>query len=217
MTCVSLESAVAKYGEYVHGDSRPNEIGSRRVVLDESKLHELNEIQTVSPGDLLERVLTAINRACIEATAGGRPVLILVFSQGIQPSHSIIMGGESSDSPKFLSKDLFRQAIGPRAPEARLCLLVTESYGGGWAINPDLNVAPVSDFPGKCLESLAWPISGTILQRPCGKQFSDEIAETLLKFTVEGCEVRENYGTDRDPLYEKVISLVEDAVQKVDS
>ncbi|KFY82082.1 hypothetical protein V500_10832, partial [Pseudogymnoascus sp. VKM F-4518 (FW-2643)] len=216
LTCVSPESAVSKYGEYVHGDSRPNEIGSRRVVLDESLLDGLNDVQTVSPGDLLEGVLAAIKIACIEATAENRPVLILVFSQGMQPSHSIIMGGENAHSPKLLSKDSFKQAIGPRAPEAGLCLLVTESYGGGWAINPDLNVAPIAS-QGKYLETLAWPISGAILQRPCGVQYSSEIAETLLKLTVEGYETRENDGTDRGPFYAKVISLVEDAVQKIDS
>ncbi|OBT49982.1 hypothetical protein VE04_10062 [Pseudogymnoascus sp. 24MN13] len=219
LTCVSPESAVEKYGRYVYGDYNPKKIEERRVVLDESKLGELNDVQTVSPEDLLENVLEAISKTCIDAAAEKRPVLILIFSRSSQPAYSIVMGGENAEDPKYLTKESFRQAIGSQAPEAGLCLLATEYRTGAWAINPDMNVAPVAS-QGKYLESMAWPISGTNNKRPCGPEFSHRIVDMLLRLHLEGYETVENDG-DKDPDFEeheeRLSSVIEGILQKEES
>lgn len=93
LTCVSPESAVKKYGQYVYGDFNPKKVKEQHVVLDKSKLCELSDVQTVAQDDLLDTVLAAISQACIEATAEGRPVLILIFSRATQPAYSIVIDG----------------------------------------------------------------------------------------------------------------------------
>jgi hypothetical protein len=52
LTCISPEYAVNKYGEYVHGNSAPNAIGSRRVVLDKDMLEDVRDVRTVAPSEL---------------------------------------------------------------------------------------------------------------------------------------------------------------------
>lgn len=69
LTCVSPESAVEKYGRYIYGDYSPKKIETRRVVLEESKLCELNDVQTVSPESLLDTALATIS--CLRRALGG--------------------------------------------------------------------------------------------------------------------------------------------------
>ncbi|OBT63976.1 hypothetical protein VE03_06003 [Pseudogymnoascus sp. 23342-1-I1] len=213
LTCVSPESAVEKYGRYVYGDYTPKKVEDRRVVLDESMLGELNDVQTVSPEGLLETTLETISRSCIEAAAEGRPVLILMFSRGPAPTHSIVMGGDGAEDSEFLTKRLFRQAIGSQTPEAGLCLLTTEYYTGAWAINPDMKVAPFAS-QGKYFESLAWPISGTINQRPCGPEFSHQITDMLLRLHLKGYETVEN-DEDKDRNFEEHEERLENLVRGI--
>lgn len=219
LTCVSPESAVEKYGRYVYGDFTPKKIEDRRVVLDESMLGELNDVQTVPAEGLLQTTLATISKACIEATAEGRPVLILIFSRETQPEYSIVMGGDDAEDSKFLTKEAFRQAIGFQAPGAGLCLQATEYRTGAWAINPDMKVAPIAS-QGIYLERLAWPISGTINQRPCGPEFAHRITDMLLRLHLEGYETIENDGC-KDPNFqeheERLESLVEDVLRKEES
>ncbi|KFY19359.1 hypothetical protein V493_07995 [Pseudogymnoascus sp. VKM F-4281 (FW-2241)] len=219
LTCVSPKSAVEKYGRYVYGDFSPKKTEKRRVVLDKNMLGELNDVQTVSPEDLLENTLANISKTCVEATAEGRPVLILIFSGASQPGYSIEMGGENAEDPKYLTRESFRQAIGSQAPEAGLCLLATEYHTGAWAINPDMKVAPVASR-GAYYESLAWPISGTINMRPCGPEFAYQVTDMLLRLNLEGFVARENdgnRGVDYEEYDEKLHSMVEDFLRKEES
>ncbi|KFY90863.1 hypothetical protein V498_05792 [Pseudogymnoascus sp. VKM F-4517 (FW-2822)] len=219
LTCVSPESAVEKYGRYVYGDYTPKKIEDRRVVLDKTMLVELNNVQTVSPEDLLDSVIETINKTCIEAAAEGRPVLILIFSRGPAPAYSIVMGGDGEEDSKFLTKESFQQAIGSQAPEAGLCLLATEYYTGAWAINPDVKVAPFAS-QGKYFESLAWPISGTIHKRPCGQHYSHRIADTILRLNLEGFVAKitdGNRGADYEEYDRKLYDVVENILEKEES
>jgi hypothetical protein len=219
VTCVSPETAVEKYGRYVYGDYTPKKIENRRVVLEESMLGELYDVRTASPEDLLRAALTTISKACIQATDEGRPVLILIFSPGSERGYSIAMGGTNAEDPNALTKDLFRQAIGSQAPEAGLCLLATEYHTSAWAINPNMKVAPIAS-KGKFLEDLAWPISGTINQRPCGPEFAHVVTDMLLRLSIEDYvtkEMDENRGAEFDEAEEaeeRLESLVKDILQK---
>ncbi|KFY03673.1 hypothetical protein V490_00107 [Pseudogymnoascus sp. VKM F-3557] len=219
LTCVSPKYAVEKYGRYVYGDYSPKKVGTRRVVLEESKLCELNDVQTVSPESLLDTALATISKTCIEATDEGRPVLILIFSRGTQPDYSIVMGGEAGEDTKLLTRESFRQAVGSQAPEAGLCLFATEYHTGAWAINPDMKVAPVAS-QGKYLESLAWPISGTIHKRPCGPEFAYAISDMLLRLNIVGYETKVNdgnRGNEFDEFEEKLEETVERILRQEES
>jgi hypothetical protein len=218
LTCVSPETAVEKYGRYVYGDYSPKKVETRRVVLEESKLCELNDVKTVSPESLLDTALATISKTCIEATAEGRPVLILVFSRGTQPDYSIVIGGEDGDDTKLLTRESFREAIGSQAPEAGLCLLATEYHTGAWAINPDMKVAHVAS-QGKYFEHLAWPISGTIHKRPCGPEFAYAISDMLLRLNIEGfvANIRDGErGADYDEYDEKLHDVVEYILKEIE-
>ncbi|KFY05780.1 hypothetical protein V492_08302 [Pseudogymnoascus sp. VKM F-4246] len=218
LTCVSPESAIEKYGQYAYGDFTPKKTKDRRIVLDKTKLCELNDVQTVASKDLLENVLETISKACIEAKTEERPVLILIFSGGPSPEYAIEMGGENAEEPRFLTKESFREAIQSRVPEAGLCLLATEYRTGAWAINPDVKVAPL-ESKGKYFESLAWPISGTINKRPCGPEFSHAVTNMLLRMNLEGY-VTEEHGdrySDFNEHEERLESLVSDILEKEES
>ncbi|KFY30563.1 hypothetical protein V494_08117 [Pseudogymnoascus sp. VKM F-4513 (FW-928)] len=219
LTCVSPESAVEKYGQYAYGDFTPKKIKDRRIVLDKTKLCELNDVQTVASKDLLENVLETISKACIEAKTEERPLLILIFSGGPSPEYAIEMGGENAEEPRFLTKESFREAIQSRVPEAGLCLLATEYHTGAWAINPDVKVAPL-ESKGKYFESLAWPISGTINKRPCGSEFSHTVTNMLLRMNLEGYVTKDEYGNrnaDFEEHEERLESLVQDILEKEES
>lgn len=219
LTCVSPESAVEKYERYVYGDYTPKKMKNRHVVLDKSMLSGLNDVKTVSPEGLLDTVLTTISKTCIEANAEDRPVLILIFSASWQPNCEIEMGGENAEDPKPLTKKAFRQAIGSHTPEGGLCLLATEYRTGAWAINPDMKVAPVAS-KGKYFEDLAWPISGTIHQRPCGPEFASAISDMLLRINIKGYVTKEmdwNRGAESDEAEESLESLVKDILRNEES
>ncbi|OBT82895.1 hypothetical protein VE02_08585 [Pseudogymnoascus sp. 03VT05] len=219
LTSVSPKYAVEKYGRYVYGDFNPKKIKERRVVLEESMLGELNDVETVSPEGLLETMLAAISKTCVEAAAEGRPVLILIFSRASHPAYSDVMGGENAEEPKFLTRNSFWQAVGSQAPEAGLCLLATEYTTGAWAINPDMKVAPVAS-QGAYIESLAWPISGTINKRPCGPDYAYSISDALLRLNLEGFVAKINdgdRGADYDEYDEKLHKVVENILEEVES
>ena len=144
MTCVSPEYAVNKYGEYIHGDSAPNAIGSRRVVLDKDMLEDVRDVKTVASSELLERVLSTIREACRDATIENRPLLILIFTHGIGGTFALQMGGGNPERSPHLTMASFKRAIGSKPLRSGLCLLTTSCFGGGWAINPNLNITSVA-------------------------------------------------------------------------
>lgn len=212
LTCVSPEIAVKKYTEYVHGDSAPGKVGSRKVVLNKAMLNDLGDVRTIAPNDLLERVLSTIRQVCQDATDQGRPLLILIFAHGEEETHALQIGGRGN----LLTMNLFKRAIGSRTPSSGLCLLTTACYSGGWAINPALNITSLT-AQANWIESLAWPVSGTARARSCGSPFASAIAETLLKLTIDGFGTEEFQDYDRAPTYAGFIHIVQNTVQRLDT
>ncbi|OBT60536.1 hypothetical protein VE03_10055 [Pseudogymnoascus sp. 23342-1-I1] len=216
MTCVKPEIAVDKYDEYIHGDSSPGKIGSRRVVLNRAMLSDAKKnLEDCPPEHLLGNALKTIKRVCEEATRDQRPVLILIFGHGNKKGYTIDIGGEGYDEPHRLTKGLFKRAVGNRAPEAGLCLLTTSCYSGGWAINPDLKVTAIT-AQAEWLQSLAWSVSGTIHQRSCGSPFATAIADMLLRLTIKGYQTDDLDDFSSGPTYAGFIMLIRSLVQKVD-
>jgi hypothetical protein len=194
LTCVQPEHAVARYGQYVHGN--PNALGGdeRRIVLDKTMLGELSNVRTVAPKDLLERFLSSLRQACKDAAKEDppRPVLVIVLGHGKREDYSIIIGGEDSDSnhAPHLTVENFKIAIGTKKPN-RVCLLTSSCFGGGWSITPELNITTATAAPD-WEESLSWPSSGTMNQRHCGSIYASGIAKTLLKMSVDGLKSGES-------------------------
>lgn len=216
LTCVSPEYAVNKYNEYVHGDPSPGSIGSRRVVLDRNMLDSMQDVRTVHPNDLLERVLSTIRQACRQANEENRPVLILIFTHGREDDYTMHMGGGDPQSCPKLAMASFKRAIGSQPLHSGLCLVTTACYGAGWAINPNLNITPLtaqSHFD----ESLAWPLSGTINKRYCcGPPFGSGIAKILLKLAIDGFGMEDLEGFDQSPTFAGLIKVVEDTLRQFD-
>ncbi|KFY82083.1 hypothetical protein V500_10833 [Pseudogymnoascus sp. VKM F-4518 (FW-2643)] len=216
MTSVDPEYAVDKYGEYIHGDSSPGKIGTRRVVLDRSMLSEVKkDLRVVPPKELCDRALSTITDVCRKATDEKRPLLILIFGHGIQFTHAIAVGGKSPYKPDEITIAKFKQAIGSRVPEAGLCLLTTACYSGGWSINANLKFTTMT-AQADWTESLAWPVSGTIHQRSCGSPFATAIADMLLRLTIRGYHTDDLDDFQKAPSYAGFISLIRDSIQKKD-
>ena len=215
LTAVAPEHAVKEYGEYIHGDSSPGKIGSRRVVLDESMLSEVKDVTDVHPLDLCERALSTVTDVCIKATDEKRPLLILIFGHGNESTHAIAVGGKSLNNPDEITIDKFKRAIGSRVPDAGLCLLTTACYSGGWCINPNLNITTMA-AQADWTQYLPWPVSGTIHQRSCGSPFATAIADMLLRLTVRGYHTDDLDDFQKVPSYAGFISLIRDTVQKKD-
>ena len=216
LTCVDPEDAIRKYGQYIHGD--PASPADRRVVLDESKLSELHDVRVVPPNDLAERFLSTLKKACQEARESNRPVLIVVCAHGASKKSSSFNIGGAGD-PKnapVVTIDQFKIALGNRRFNTRVCLITTSCYGGGWAINPNLNITSMHAQPW-WVESLAWPMSGTGNNRYCGSPFVSGIADTLLRLTLKGIGTEEMEEFRQLPTYAGFITTVRDAVRKLDS
>ncbi|OBT74065.1 hypothetical protein VF21_07811 [Pseudogymnoascus sp. 05NY08] len=216
LTSVDPEEAVDKYGEYIHGDSSPGEIGSRRVVLDKSMLSDVQkDTLVVPPKELCSRALSTIREACEKANNDDRPLLILIFGHGIKRTHAIAVGGDDPTDPDKITIDLFKRAIGSNLPKAGLCLLTTACYSGGWSINPNLNITTMT-AQADWSQSLAWPMSGTIHQRTCGSPFATAIADMLMRLTVRGYHTDDLDDFQKSPSYAGFISLIRDSMQKKD-
>lgn len=207
---------VKKYKEYVHGD--PRKPGTRRVVLDESMLHDgdISDWYRVDPKELLGRVLATIRDECQKSAKSGRPILVLIFSHGTKDTKAIEMGGYNTEKPNLLTMRKFQEAIGSKAPKAGLCLLTTACFSGGWAINPNLNITTMT-AQSDWATSYSWPLSGTSRKRFCGSPFTSAIAETLLKLSIDGYQTPENDGSDRGPTYAGFVALVKNTLEKIDT
>ena len=207
LTCLDPEDMVRKYGQYIHGD--PANPEDRRVVLDESKLPELHDVRVVQAKDLAERFLSTLKKACQEARESDRPVLIVVCAHGHNKINSAIKigGAGNPNNAPVITMDQFKIALGNRRFNSRVCLITTSCYGGGWAINPNLNITSMHAQP-KWEESLAWPKSGTGNSRFCGSPFASAIGDTLLRLALEGMGPEEMEEFRQLPTYAGFITTV---------
>lgn len=223
LTCVSPETAIEKYGEYTHGDYAKGAMSARRVVLDKDMLGDVQDVRTVPDHALLERFCSALRDACHEASQEDRPVLVLIFTHAENGKYTLLMGGDGDpQNGNRLNMESFKQAIGSKGLKRGLCLLTTACHGGGWAINPDLNITTVAATVAATVagqpswpETLSWPVSGTANRRLCHSGYARDIAKSLLRLTIEGFTPDEDEITEM-PMYEDFISIVSEAIQKAE-
>ncbi len=181
LTCVDPETMVKKYGEYAHGS--PNR--ERRVVLDDSMLFKLSNLRVVNTSKtstkdmLLDRFVATVRDECVEAIRKDQNVLVLIFAHGRKRTSAISLGGNKLgiESPK-LQREYFAGQI-PR--NAKVTLLTTSCYGGGWAQTPNLNTTTMAAVD-ESNESLSWPPSDSSL-RHCGSRYATGVTQALIKMS----------------------------------
>lgn len=170
--------------------------------------------KVVPPSDLRERFLESVVEACTQGNRNHRPVLIMIFTHS-KRNNSLIIGGDEGAGtyPQIITSQMFADHVRRRSPISPLTLLTTASFGGGWAINPQLNIS-LSIATQRWTPSLAWPPSGTVNRRICGPESASAIAESLVR-TELGEEVGK-LGEEIGELEEEMGELEEDEDQEWD-
>lgn len=213
ITCTDPTLLVEKYGEYIHGNSS-QAAEPRRVVLDRDMLAQVGDVRVVTPGVMLERALSTIREAARISRETDRPLLIMIFTHG-NTTFGLQMGGINPANPQFLTIDRFKVAIGSRPFTSGICLLTSACYGGGWAINPDINVTAMTAAP-YWEQSLSWPVSATINHRYCGSSYISGIIKTLMRMTVRDNDTEEQDDFDKSPTYAGLTKVLQDQIVRLD-
>ena len=172
---------MSKYGEYAHGDA----MGERRVVLEKAIVPEVSDTKVVDTSetlkwnDLREMFLETLRSECQEAILNDQAVLVLIFACGQPGTGSNPVGGhrESARSPR-LGRRVFRQAI---PPKARVAMLTTSCYGGGWTQMLQMNATAMAAGDDEH-ELLHWPRSAGY-GRLCGSRDAAAATETLVRMS----------------------------------
>jgi hypothetical protein len=145
LTCISPRALVEKYGQFTHGDPK----GDRRVVLDASILPEIaqdGDVRVVDEKNLLDTFLSCLKTESNLAVTGNVQLLVLVFGHG-EINNGIVIGRASTGqaAPKLFVRDLAAKLN----PDARVSLLTTSCYSGGWIMRPSVLDSETLDDPEK--------------------------------------------------------------------
>jgi hypothetical protein len=178
LTAADPEKLVRKYGSYLHG----NPYEERRTCLDREMLdrNQLTAVTVVRPSDMIHRFLSEAKRASELAKRTQAPLLLLIFCHGLPNYHLCLDDGNRSKDLSILSLK------GVLEPGARITLVTTACYSGGWATTPDLNATTMAAAGGSNDLGLglsnAWSPSQSI-GRTCGSIFASTIFQTLSSVT----------------------------------
>ncbi|KAJ5266759.1 hypothetical protein N7478_009567 [Penicillium angulare] len=201
LTCEDPAALVAKYGEFLHGDSK----GDRRVVLDNAILPAIvgsGNIRVCPRQDLLERYLSTLREQANEAARLGEHLLLFIFGHG-KPDFSLEVAQSSLEL-----KD-FRRIL---PPNLSVTIFMTPCYSGGWLVIPDfpqklLNATAVTAAGPKAM-SFSWPKSST-LQRSSGSL----VASAFLRCLIDIEEDSERQEIEHHPTYIKLAKSIYDCVK----
>lgn len=209
--CIPKE-LVQKYQEYAHGDPRSD---GRRVVLDSSMLKEVDDVITFRPRDLLDRFLSYVADASRSVNGPQRPLLLMVFGNGTERSHSITMGGgKRFDNLHNPDSTNIQEALLRGNPDANATLLTTSCYGGGWVQGTNLNITAIASVDeGDGL--LSWRTSSSS-GRACSSTYASGIACALMKKEIEGVDIENEEGMKilGSPTYAMLASVIHDTLVK---
>ncbi|KAF5863482.1 hypothetical protein ETB97_009983 [Aspergillus alliaceus] len=155
LTCEDPGTLVAKYHEYLHGDSE----GDRRAVLDSQRLPDILEagnLRVVPRDILLERYLNTLQEQAAEAALLGEQLVLLIFGHGTS-EYGVEVGGS------ILRIGDLRRVLQNRS---QVTLFTTSCYSGGWLVLPDigqqqLNATAIA-AAGPDDMSSSWPLSGSV-------------------------------------------------------
>lgn len=178
LTCVNPSTLVNKYSHFVHGNAE------RRVVLDKDMLSELGNVRVVDTSrdsnqdSLVEIFLSTVRKEAEKSIENDQALLVLVFGHGDEDTHSITIGGNKvgGENPQ-LTMQPFKRAI---PTKARVTMLTTSCYGGGWSQTPLLNNTTLTAVD-ELHESLSWP--ETRSGRFCGSRYATAITQSLIRMS----------------------------------
>ncbi|KAJ5838928.1 uncharacterized protein N7525_004116 [Penicillium rubens] len=176
LTAVEPAKLVDKYGPYLHG----NPYEERKICLSQELLDndELSPVKVVRPANMIDQFLTEAKRVSELAKRTSAHVLLLIFCHGL-PGFDMLL--DNGNRHKGLSVTRLKGVL---EPGARVTLITTAYYSGGWVTNPEFNYTTMAaaDTIGDQGTSNAWGISHSI-GRSCGSVFATTIVESLSSAT----------------------------------
>ncbi|KAJ5684485.1 uncharacterized protein N7477_000830 [Penicillium maclennaniae] len=190
---------VAKYHEYLHGDSN----GDRRAVLDSQRLPDIlkaGNLRVVPRDILLERYLNTLQEQAAEAAHLQEHLVLLIFGHG-SPTHGVEVGGS------ILRLGDLRRVLRNRS---QVTLFTTSCYSGGWLVQPDigqhqLNGTAITAAGPRSLSS-SWPLSGSV-GRASGSLAASAVVRCLIDAEDEIQEIMDH------PTYIQLAKSVYDCVK----
>ena len=99
------------------------------------------------------------------------------FAHGIPETSAVSLGG-NKPNVSILEREYFASQI-PK--NAKVTLLTTSCYGGGWAQTPQLNTTTMAAVD-ELTESLSWPKSDSS-GRYCGSGYATAVTKSLIKMS----------------------------------
>ena len=112
-------------------------------------------------------------------------ILILIFGHGVFESKGIMIGSGTDNSKQFSQKMLKSELKG--APNAKVALLSTACYSGGWTCNPLFNISTMTAASASA-ESRSWAKSGSS-GRACGSMFTTAMIDKFIQNSTTGRRV----------------------------
>ncbi|KAJ5719790.1 hypothetical protein N7493_007368 [Penicillium malachiteum] len=173
LTAADPHKLVDKYGPYLHG----NPYEDRKECLSHELLEkkELTPVTVVPTKQMIDRFLEEAKKGSEMAKQKGTSLLLLVFCHGL-PNFELLLDNGN------LNKGLSRMRLkGVLEFRAKVTLVTTACYSGGWAVNPDFNytcMGAASALNDPSGQSNAWGESQSI-GRSCGSVFATTLMQTL--------------------------------------
>ncbi|KAJ5530828.1 hypothetical protein N7527_004221 [Penicillium freii] len=199
LTAADPKKLIQKYGPYLHG----NPYEERKTCLDRDMLDQdqLTPVTVVRSNEMIDRFLLEARLASELAKRTGAPLLLLVFCHGLSNYHLCL---NDNDQSKGLSILALKAVL---EPGARITLVTTACYSGGWATTPELNITSMAAAGERQIDpqeelqnalSNAWGASLSV-GRTCGSIFASTLFQTLSSATSPLLDARESSDAS-DPL-----------------
>ena len=215
MMCAKPVDLVEKYRQYAHG--HPGSTTNKRVVLDESMLKDVEDVQVFNGKDLLEIFLSYVQDASRRTKGTDRPILLLVMGHGLENTFSVAVGGIGiAETAPQLTMSNLEVALRHDNPNPNACMVTISCFGGGWVTNTSLSTTGMADTEDE-RELLSWPKSESC-RRACGSRFSTGITQALIKLQVQEVDLEERDNELlTSPTYAALVETVHDTlVNEVD-
>lgn len=124
---------------------------------------------------MISRFLQQAKTLSERAKRNNAPLVLLIFCHGL-PNYQLLL--DNGNKNKGLSVTSLKGVL---EPGARVTLITTACYSGGWVTNPDFNyttMAAASEKSNSTGQSNAWVDSQSI-GRACGSVFASTLFQTL--------------------------------------
>lgn len=194
MHSLHLDELVRQHTHYLHG----NPYQTRKVVLDSDILRRAQvgkfPLVRFKKNDLKNQFKRRVADECKEAEKANEIILILLFGHGYLPSHGIGIGETGDQGRSTLKINEFKTAL--KNIKAKITLLTTACYSGGWTCHPHLNMSTMT-AAGDTQKSKSWRYSGSS-GRAAGSMFVTAVIQGMTKSAATGRPLGEVKEDDED-------------------